>query len=234
MAIWDNPVDTFFGGGKAAGAGQLEQGANNAANYMRPYYDGGVEDYGRYRGDMRKFGDQLEQYGNPMDQFWKNASKNPNAYYDELMSGYQESPTAKYQQEAAMRAANNGASASGMMGSGAYFDTLQQNANDISQRDQQQYYQNIMNTLGAQFGFGQNFQGQQNEYRRGMSGLADYGFRAGDSMARWEMEAAKARAAKEEAESGGWENFGGNVLKGIGNYYTGGLSGVVGGITGAW
>lgn len=228
MGFLDSVIDKFHGGGKAAGADALAEGLGQSRRDLQPYYEGGLQDYQRYRKDIAGMGDMLSQYGNPMDQFWRDASMNPDDFYDSIMGGYQESNMAKYQQEAAMRAANNGASASGMMGSGAYYDTLQQNAADISQRDMQQFFDNMMNTRQAQYGYGQNFQGQQDQYRRAMGGLADTGFNAAKSWAQIQAEIAAAQQAKEQAKAEGWSNYIGTglgMLTGGGGMGGGGMGG---------
>lgn len=204
-----NPIDTFFGGGKQAASQQREQGYNQANQYMDPYYQGGLEDYNTYRGDINKMGQQLDQYGNPADYQWRNAGLSPNDLYNQWMGDYTESPQAQYEQQAAMQAANNGASASGMMGSGAYFKALQQNSADISARDQQRYFDNMMGTANMQGNWINNFQGQQGEYRRGRAGLAGYGFDAGREMGRNAIGAANERGNAEEGAADGWSKAAG-------------------------
>lgn len=227
-------MDSVFSGGKQQAGQDLKQGYEQANQYLQPYYDGGTQDYNTYRGRVAGQGQQLDQYGNPANQFWNNASLNPDNYYDQLMGGYSESPMAKNEQANAMRAANQGAAASGLLGSGAYFNGLQQNAADISSRDMQNYYNNILSANDRQFGYAQNFQGQQNDYMNRMRGLADIGYYSAGQMGQNAIGAAQAQAQSDEGEGDMWGNMLGTGLNMAGNYMTGGWTGVAQGLTGGY
>lgn len=187
MGLYDdyfNPT-TMFGGGDARG--DADRGFNQANGYMQPYYNGGVNDYNQYQQWLQSQGKMLGQYGNPADWQWKHAGMAPDQFYNQMMQGYQESPQAKYAMNAMTNATDHAASASGMLGSGAYGKALNQNANQISQNDMQQYWNNVMGAMGAQSGFINNFQGQQNNWQNGMRWGAGMGFNAGQNMGNWAM-----------------------------------------------
>lgn len=178
MAIWDNVTDIFSGGGRS----DINRGYDQADQYLDPYRRGGIEDYNHMRDYSNKWGDQLGQYGNAGDWMYKQINQSPVDYYNSIMKGYSESPEAKYEQEQALRASNAGASASGMMGSGAFMKGLQENAAGISNRDRDRYYGNVMNANNAQMGYLQNLQGQQAQQRAMMQYLTQLGYGAAGTM----------------------------------------------------
>lgn len=207
-------VKNLFGGapdGQAAGAGAALPYYDNALGYMRPYQQNGLNDYNRYRGEINSQGDMLSQYGNPAAYQWSQAGLSPYDAYQNMMSGYMTSPQAKYQTDQMQKAADRGASASGMLGSGSYFDSLQRNQQDIIAQDQQQWLGNMMGVNQQQMGQIQNFQGQQGDYFNRMKGLTDLGYNAANGMSQIEMQ--KAMAAAQQAQ--GERDASGNMLGGL-------------------
>lgn len=185
MGMYDdyfNP-STMFGGGDARG--DADKGYNQANGYMQPYYQGGVNDYNQYQQNLQNQGQMLGKYGNPADWQWQHANMSPDDFYNQLMQGYQQSPQAKYAMNQMTNATDHAASASGMLGSGAYGKALNQNANQISQNDMQQYWNNVMGGMNQQSGAINNFQGQQANYQNGLRWGADTGFNAGSNMGNW-------------------------------------------------
>lgn len=178
MAIWDEISNIFSGGGR----GDINSGYNDANNYLNPYRQGGMQDYNNLRSMNANWGNQLGQYGNAGDWMYKQINQSPTDYYNSIMSGYSESPEAKYEQQQALRASDAGASASGMTGSGAFMKGIQQNAADISNRDRDRYYGNVMNANNAQMGYLQNLQNQQAQQRQMQQYLTQLGYGAGSEM----------------------------------------------------
>lgn len=80
----------------------------------------------------------------PQYQNWLKTMSNPQQFINNLMSGYQESPNAKFMQQQAMRAGENMGSASGLMGSTPLALQMQQNAGNISQQDMQNWMGNVL------------------------------------------------------------------------------------------
>ncbi len=87
-------------------------------------------------------------------QDWLKSMQDPSSFINNLMGKYNESPWAKFQQQQAMRAGTNAASASGMTGSTPFAQALQQNASNISSQDLNQWLQNVLG-INTQFGSGQ-------------------------------------------------------------------------------
>lgn len=142
---------------------QYREYIGNAENMQKPYYDAGVG--------------AIPQY-----QDWLSHMKNPSGFVNSLMGGYQESPYAKYMQQQSMRAGQNAASASGLMGSTPLMMGLQQNAADISSQDMQSWLKNVLG-INTEYG-----QGQQNLMQGGRESAnaltnlyGDYGRTMGDA-----------------------------------------------------
>jgi hypothetical protein len=90
----------------------------------------------------------------PAYQEWLSSQKNPTEFINKLMGGYSESPFAHNQQQQALRAGQNIGSATGLTGSTALAQQLQQNAGQISSADQNQWLQNVLG-INTQYGQGQ-------------------------------------------------------------------------------
>ena len=178
MSLWDTVENIFTGGGKKA----TDKGYDTANANLYPYAHGGINNYNEIEDYAKNWGNNLNHYGNPGDWMYNQINKSPMDYYNSIMGGYSESPEAKYEQEQAYNASTRGASASGMLGSGAQLKGLQQNANDISQRDRQQYYNNVMGANQAQMGYLNNLQDQQAQYRNMMQYLTSLGYGANSGM----------------------------------------------------
>jgi hypothetical protein len=155
---------------------------------MQPFYNGGLNAFNQWQQNAQNMGKYLGQFQNMGAQQWQSSQLSPQQYYQNIMSGYQESPQAQYAQQKAARAGNAGAAASGMMGSGAYMNGLQRNANQISQGDQQQYFNNVMGSNQAQMQSLQNYQNQYAQYNGMLGQQANMGYGAANSMGNWAMQ----------------------------------------------
>lgn len=116
---------------------QYKQWANKAQGTQQPFLDAGTG--------------AIPQY-----QKWLQGMQDPSGFINNLMGQYSQSPYAKYMQGQSMRAGQNAASASGLMGSTPLMQQLQQNAANISSQDQQNWLGNVLG-INTQYG-----QGQQN------------------------------------------------------------------------
>jgi hypothetical protein len=124
----------------------------------------------------------------------------PEAYINKIMSGYHESPEAQQLQQQAMKASTQGASASGMLGSGELEKALQQHAEQITGADQHQYLQNVL--------------GVGREHLAGLSQLLGLGAQTGAQMGQFDIgtgqdiasvlaRQAQAQAQAKQAQTGG-------------------------------
>ena len=114
---------------------QYKQYAAKAENTQNPFLQAGQGAIGPY-------------------QDWLKGMQNPSGFMNNLMGQYQQSPFAKYQQQQAMRAGTNAASAGGLMGSTPFAQQMQQNASNISSGDMQNWLQNVLG-INNQYGHGQ-------------------------------------------------------------------------------
>ncbi len=96
-------------------------------------------------------------------QKWLQGQQDPTKFINNAMSGYQESPYAKFMQQQSMNAGQNAASAAGLSGSTPLMQQLQQNSGNIASQDQNQWLQNVLG-INTQYGQGQQnlMQGGQN------------------------------------------------------------------------
>ena len=116
---------------------QYQQWGNKAQGTQNPFLQAGTGAIGNY-------------------QNWLQGQQNPAQFMNNLMGQYQQSPWARYQQQQAMRMANNMGSATGLTGSTPLQLQAQQNAANISSQDMNNWLQNVLG-INTQYG-----QGQQN------------------------------------------------------------------------
>lgn len=88
---------------------------------------------------------------------WLGKMSNPQDFINNTMNNYQESPWAKYLQNASNRAGTNAASAEGTIGSTPFAQQQQQNAASISSGDMQNWLKNV---LGVNTEYGGGLQNQ--------------------------------------------------------------------------
>lgn len=178
MGLWDSVSNALSGGARDDAAA----GYDEANRYLAPYRTGGQADYNTYRGYVQQQGQNLAPYQGAGSWQYNQINQSPTDYYNQIMQGYSESPQAKYEQEQAMRAANAGGAASGMIGSGAYQKAIQQNAADVSARDQQRYFQNVGNTNQMQMGYLGNLNQRQDQYNAMQQYLTGLGYGGANGM----------------------------------------------------
>ena len=123
---------------------QYQQWANKAQGVQQPYLDAGTNAIGSY-------------------QDWLKGMQDPSKFINNLMGQYQQSPYTTYLQQQAQNAGINMGSASGMSGSSALAQQMQQNAGNIAQQGMDSWLQNVLG-INTQYGQGQNnlMQGGQN------------------------------------------------------------------------
>ncbi len=146
----------FFGGGGGSDPSKAAEPYLSAIpGEIKPYY----EPY--FQAGTAELPQLQSQYASLMGD--------PTALINHIMSGYQESPGAKYNISQGIDAANRAAAAGGMAGTPESQASAMQVAQGLSAQDQQQYLQNA---LGM--------------YRTGIAGaqgLAGMGQQAGQSLA---------------------------------------------------
>jgi len=149
----------------------------------------------------------------------------PKAYLQSILSGYQMSPGAKFQEHEGTQALMNKAAALGLTGSGQEAKDIARYSQGLASQDMQQYLQNVL-------GIGQQYMG-------GMRGLGGMGLQAGLGMGREQMGGAEDIAriqeqqaiekAREEAQR---EASLGTLGSDIGKFFGGPIGGALGGLLG--
>lgn len=178
MGLWDS-ISNFMSGGARD---DVNEGYDQANQYLDPYRRGGAEDYSKYRGYVGQEGSNLAPWQGAGNWQYGQINQSPGDYYNQIMQGYAQSPQAKYEQDQAMRAATAGGSASGMLGSGAFNKAIQQNAADISSRDQQRYFGNVMGANQMQMGYLGDLRNRQNQYNAMQQYLTNLGYSGAGAM----------------------------------------------------
>lgn len=193
-------------------------------------YEGAMDKYQEW---AKKAEDAQSPYANagreaiPHYQQWLNGMKDPSGFINHLMGQYGESPWAKFQQQQAMRAAQNQGSASGLTGSTPLNQFAQQNARDISSQDQNQWLQNVLG-INTQYG-----QGQNNLIGYGQNSANALTNMYGD-MGRQMGEAEYGRKAGEgQDKSNIWGGLLGTAGTVVGSMYGGPIGGAAGGAIGS-
>lgn len=222
-----NPMmmNMFMKGGEAFTSGLQGFLGGLTGNSEGPYEDA-MKQYEKY-GNKAAAGQQpyMEAGQRGMGNFedWLKGQKDPSGFINHLMSQYQTSPYAKFQMQQGQNAANNAASASGLMGSTPFMQASQDYAHNISQQDMNQWLQNVLG-VNTQYGAGQNalMQGGQNA----ANALTNLYSHMGDQMG---AAAYGREAGKNQDRSNMWgglikmfTGFGGNNLSGQGGQSGGG------------
>lgn len=177
-------VPTPQAGGGAAGGGA---GMPNIGGGLSPYTHAGSQ--------------AIQQYLQSIM-----GMKDPSAWMKNIMGGYSQSPSAQLQQQQAIKAANQAGAASGMLGSGAEQSQIAQQAQGISQADQQRYLQNIM--------------GVQGQYLGGLGSISGMGEQGATAQMQAQMQQQQLqeqqREFNEKMKQQGKSNLWGNIAGGLG------------------
>lgn len=122
-------------------------------------YDSAMEQYQQWANQAQGVNQPYLNAGNnaiPQYQDWLKGMKDPSQFINGLMQNYQQSPYTSFLQQQAQAAGTNAGSASGLTGSSALAQQMQQNAGNIAQQGMDSWLQNVLG-INTQYG-----QGQQN------------------------------------------------------------------------
>ena len=189
-----NPLEIFGGMGEPSQyidqAVQLQQQGKRP---FRPYQVAG--------------GMQLPGYMHTINQL----TRHPTELEDNIMSGYQESPYATYQQQNLTQQMNRAAAAGGQLGSPDEQVELARQQQGIISRDQQQYYEDAMKP------FSMGLQGQSHLVGMGLQASGDVARQTDLQAAQRAAEAALAAKEKEAEASaiGSLIGMGGELVAGL-------------------
>lgn len=163
---------------------QLGAGWQQAQQYQTPYWQAGVN--------------ALPGINN-----WLSNMQNPSGYINDLMGQYQQSPWAKFQTQQGTRAANNSASANGLIGSTPLAQANADYAQQISSQDMQSWLGNVL--------------GINNMYGQGQFNLANMGQNSANSLTKYLGDYSKAQAEMAAAQAQAQSNDFWNTIGGIGS-----------------
>lgn len=138
-----------FGGGLSGLLGGLFGGHSD------PYKDA-MKQYQQYAGQAAGYQNPFFQAGTgaiPQYQNYLQGMSNPSEFLNNLMGQYQKSPGYDYLQDQSIKAAQNAASASGLSGSSALTQAIQQNASNLASQDMNNWLQNALG-INQQYGAG--------------------------------------------------------------------------------
>jgi|ERR1043166_77937 hypothetical protein len=204
-------VDTLFGGGQGQGYEDLQKAIEQGMNARKEWEGKGEEALSPYMGDPRL----QKQYEQAIA-----SGADPQALYNKILGGYQQSPFAKTQTEAGMNAIRSGGAASGLHGSGQEMQELQENAQKISSADMNDYLAKILgirsNYLGQLGGLAGNESAQQYGARTNMG---NWRYGTGNNLAEDYGAQGKAKANEDMARAGGWNKFAGGIANLIGGLF---------------
>lgn len=187
------------GGGRGAGSGLSSFFGGLFGDSGRPYEDA-MDQYEKWAGKGEGVQQPYIDAGKRgMGNFeeWLNGQKDPSKFINNLMGQYQTSPYAKFMMQQGQNAANNAASASGMMGSTPFMQASQDYAQNVASGDMNKWLEHVLG-INTQYGQGENAlmrggQGAANaltnmygDMGRQM-GEAAYGKRAGEQQDRNNM-----------------------------------------------
>ena len=208
------------GGGNNASA-DMEKALQQAQEIMKQYY-------GEAKGYMQPFYDTGKQ---AMGDYTKALSgmSDPTAYYNKIMSQYSMSPSAQFQQQEGIKAANQSSAASGMLGGGAEQKALSDWNQQLSSRDMQQYYNNI-NGINSQYMGGE--QGLMSQGYNAGSQIGNWGMATGKELAGLQSQIGQAQAYGDLASAAGWNQMIGQVMSGKLGFGQGGFGSGGGGFGG--
>lgn len=173
------------------------EGYRKAQEQLQPYTEAGQRALQGMEGYLGQRGRTLSQYGEPADWMYRQIGATPQEYYQTLMGGYEESPQYQQQLAAMEKAIANAAAASGMTGSGSFYDTWQRGAKDILSADQQQWLENMLRSTQQQQSYLGDYRGQQAQYLQAMQNLAQMGLGAAGGMGEAQIGEAQARASSD-------------------------------------
>lgn len=146
-------IGNLISGGGSGGYGDWANEIQQGINSLNTQYGAGQKVLQPWESQgLNAFG----QYGQAI-----NGMSNPGQFYNNIMSQYQQSPAAQLQMQQGTLAANNAAAAGGMLGSGAAQKGMINYANQVTNSDMQNYFNNQMGIQGQYLG------GLQNQFGTG-------------------------------------------------------------------
>lgn len=144
-------LDDLFGGGQQEGYQDLIDQLQRGQQSQQQYTQQGIG----YLDPYRQFG---QQAGGDLQSMFAQM-RDPSAYINNILSGYQQSPAEQFAQKQALEAITNQAQSQGLGGSSAAQMQAGQTAANIAGQNQNQYLQNVLGVNQNRMGGLQNLVG---------------------------------------------------------------------------
>lgn len=138
---------------------------------------------------------------------------NPYEFYNNISSQYRPSDAYQSKSRHLLNLLQNQQAQTGRLGLPEGQNEMGTHLNDLYNDDFQEFLRTIM--------------GIKDKYLQGQGGLAETGYNAGSSLSQLLLGQYGAKAEGERAKAGGMSNLLTDILQGAGNYYTGGMSGIM-------
>ena len=135
MAFFDFLTD-ILGGGQRGASRDVRRGLEQAGQTESEFLDYLKQQFSPY---MQAGQQAVGEYLPAIEEM-----RDPQAFYEQMMTGYETSPEAQMAIEEGTRAATQGAAAAGGLGGGQLLKDLQKYGQKLSAADQQQWLQNMM------------------------------------------------------------------------------------------
>ncbi len=214
MGVFDFGMDVLTGGGYGAARGE-QQAAERSAEEMRQLR----EQFGGY------YDPYISAGGTAISEYLPSIQRmaDPQQFYSQMMQGYQTSPQAQLALEEGTRAATQGASASGMLGSGEMMKGLQKYGQQLTAADEQQWLQNMLGIYGGYTGGLSEISGM------GEQAIGQYGQLATTQTSNIADLMAQAAQSRGEAGVFAMKPFQQAIGGGISGFQESGMGGIMGG-----
>lgn len=187
--------DDLFGGGKEEAYRRLGEQIKQGMGERRNYEARAESALSPYMGDPRL----QRQFEGAIA-----SGADPEALLRKFMSGYQESPWAKYQTEAGNRAIQHAASASGMHLGSDEFRNLQENAQGIASKDMGDWLSRLLGIRSEHLGQLGGLERQESEHGYGArTNVGNWRNLLGQALAGDYLNLGESQAAEKMA-SGNW------------------------------
>ena len=151
--------------------------------YYQPYIDSGKGALGKLQGE---YGKMINNTGD---------------LYNQLGSGYKESPGYQFRLQQAMNAGNNASAAGGMAGSSQHEQQNMQVAGDMADADFEKYMNHVMGL------YGQGIEGEKGLNTQGYDASSSYGNLVGSVLGQQGQNAYAGQAGENASNAKNWSNI---------------------------
>jgi len=220
MGLFNFVTDLLSGGGYGA-AKDVRRGLEKAGTTESDFLNYLKQQFGPY---MQAGQQAIGEYYPAIEEM-----RDPQAFYEKMMTGYDTSPAAQMAMEEGTRAATQGAAASGGLGGGQLLKDLQKYGQQLTAADQQNWLNTMM---GIRSGYTGGLQNLMTGGQQALSSFTPYGTALTGDLA---SILGQTGIAQGQQNIAGYKPYMDWLSKGmsmVGNAATGGMGGGAGGLMG--